>query len=66
MLAERYLQRRYREGREEGRQAGRQKGRQEGRQEILERLREVAPPDRLEEVDRLIEEARKAMRNGAE
>jgi predicted transposase YdaD len=51
MLAERYLQRRYREGREEGRQAGRQ----EGRQEILERLREVAPPDRLEEVDRLIE-----------
>ena len=58
MLAERYLQRRYREGREEGRQ--------EGRQETLERLREVAPPDRLEEVDRLIDEARKAMRNGAE
>ena len=62
MLAERYLQRRYREGRQEGRQ----EGREEGRQEILERLREVAPPDRLEEVDRLIEEARKAMRNGAE
>ena len=54
MLAERYLRRRYREGREEG------------RRETLERLREVAPPDRLEEVDRLIEEARKAMRNGAE
>ena len=62
MLAERYLQRRYREGHQEGRE----EGREEGRREILERLREVAPPDRLQEVDRLIEEARKAMRNGAE
>ena len=54
MLAERYLQRRYREGREKG------------REEILERLREVAPSDMSDEIDRLIAEARKRVRNGGE
>ena len=54
MLAERYLQRRYREGREKG------------REEILERLREVAPSDMLDEIDRLIAEARKRVRNRGE
>ena len=54
MLAERYLQRRYREGREKG------------REEILERLREVAPSDMSHEIDRLIAEARKRVRNRGE
>ena len=54
MLAERYLQRRYREGREKG------------REEILERLREVAPSDMSDEIYRLIAEARKRVRNGGE
>ena len=54
MLAERYLQRRYREGREKG------------REEILERLREVAPSDMSDEIDRLIAEARKRVRNRGE
>ena len=58
MLAERYLQRRYREGREEGRQ--------DGREETFARLREISPPDQLEQVDHLIAKARKAMRNGRE
>ena len=54
MLAERYLRRRYAEGR------------QDGREETFARLREISPPDQLEQVDHLIEKARKAMRNGRE
>ena len=34
MLAERYLRRRYKEGREEGREEGRKEGRKEGREEL--------------------------------
>ena len=34
MLAERYLRRRYREGREDGREEGLEEGRQEGRKEV--------------------------------
>ena len=58
MLAERYLRRRYREGRREGRQEGRLEGRQEGRQETLDLLREVANARRIDDdaIDRLIKE----------
>ncbi len=70
MLAERYLRRRYYEGKEEGREEGLEEGREEGRVEgreeglregsvkFAERLKNLSDKERQEEIDRLISETR--------
>ena len=50
MLAERYLRRRFQEGREEGRE--------ESLDQVADRMSELSPEERLEEIDRLIAERR--------
>ena len=64
MLAERYLRRRYYEGKEEGREEGLEEGREEGRVEgreeglregsvkFAERLKNLSDKERQEEIDR--------------
>ena len=54
MLAERYLRRRYQEGREEGRE----EGLKEGGMKLAERLKNLSDKERQEEIDRLLSEAR--------
>ena len=58
MLAERYLRRRFQEGREEGREKGRAEGREEARKQLAQRMSELSDEERLKEIDRLIAERR--------
>ena len=58
MLAEIFLR-----GREEkGREEGLKEGREEGRRQIVSRFEDMTPDERLAEIDRLIEESRRANR----
>ena len=54
MLAEIFLRRREEKGREEGRE--------EVRQQLASRFKDMTPDERLAEIDRLIEESRRANR----
>ena len=81
MLADRHLLRRYYEGRMEGFRKGFVEGfldsfgeslrqaiqetRYEAYRDFMQRLREVTPPDKLDETNRLIMEALMAMRKSA-
>ena len=40
------------------------KRREKAVEETFERMREATPPDKLEEIDRLIEETRRIMKDG--
>ena len=40
------------------------KRREKAVEETFDRMREAAPPDKLEEIERLIEETRRIMRDG--
>ena len=62
MLAEVFLKRREAKGRSEGRA----EGRSEERQQIASRFEGMTPEERLEEIERLIAEARREDRNGSE
>ena len=74
MLAEVFLRRREAKGRAEGRVEGRTEGLMEGlaegrveeRQQIASRFEDMTPEERLAEIERLIEEARRDSRNRSE
>lgn len=82
MLAEVFLKRREAKGRAEGRSEGRAEGLAEGleegiekglgqgrseeRQQIASRFEGMTPDERLDEIERLIAEARREDRNGTE
>ena len=69
MLAEIFLKHREEKGREKGLEEGIVKGRVEGRveerQQIASRFEYMTPDERMEEIERLIAEARREGRNGA-
>ena len=47
---------------ERQREARREEGRERGREEAFDLMREAAPPDKLEEIDRIIDETRRIIR----
>lgn len=73
MLAEMFLKQREAKGREEGRAEGRAEGRVEGRvegreearQQLASRFEDMTSDERLAEIDRLIEESRRANRRSS-
>ena len=66
MLAEIFLKHREEKGREKGIEEGIVKGRVEERQQIASRFEDMTPDERMEEIERLISEARRDGRNMAE
>ena len=68
MLAEKYLERRYKQGRTEGRTEGRAEGRTEGRAEALDRLKariKAAPDLDHAAVERMVEEVSRELRENS-
>ena len=62
MVLSRGLWERLERQREARREEGREEGRERGREEAFDLMREAAPPDKLEEIDRIIDETRRIIR----